>query len=520
MKLTDVIKPGMKGAFYGRYSTDKQKMETQRQSAYDLAKELECEIINHYEDHGVSSRKNKIEQRKELYKLMSDSKNKIFDFIVVSDRDRLARNPLEHEILRAFFKTYEIPVVICSDKTFYEDGQDKFYKLLRDMFTKYEIDNILRRTRDGLINIAHKGIWTGGNPPFGYSYNNIEKKLIPHPEELMVVKNIFDLYKNGEGFHSIAKKLPKESNNDKNWTKEKVKSIIINPIYAGYLSWGKTASSTNILRDREDWIIVKSRLIEPIINFKDWEECWKKYNDKKNGKVSPRYLKTSFLLKDIILCKNCNKKLQTKDQTTTSNSGKKYGSKIYFCPSCGLKIKADEFHNFIIDKILNDIKGNTTENTQEKVKNSFEKDIKSIEKDKSALENTIKDKKDQIVKLEEQIQKLMKEKIPENKKMIKILTIYRIHLEKRLKNIKKRIKDCEKENDRIKNISCKPVTWNYILKYVLNPREQIDNINIRQMLLFFIKDISIDKDKKVKFRARYDIDKIQKVNTSQIEISF
>lgn len=45
------------GAFYGRHSTDKQTMETQRSMAYEFAKKYGCMITCEYEDAGVSARK-------------------------------------------------------------------------------------------------------------------------------------------------------------------------------------------------------------------------------------------------------------------------------------------------------------------------------------------------------------------------------------------------------------------------------------------------------------------------------
>ncbi|GED32365.1 hypothetical protein BCE02nite_35060 [Brevibacillus centrosporus] len=44
MQLSDTLKPGMKGAFYGRYSTDKQEMTAQKHSVETLVKKYQCVI--------------------------------------------------------------------------------------------------------------------------------------------------------------------------------------------------------------------------------------------------------------------------------------------------------------------------------------------------------------------------------------------------------------------------------------------------------------------------------------------
>ncbi|MBJ3774035.1 recombinase family protein, partial [Klebsiella pneumoniae] len=76
---------------------------------------------------------------------------------------------------------------------------------------------------------------------------------------------------------------------DDKWTKEKVRSIIINPFYAGYMSWGKrTGPEKGTFGDRETWIIIHSEYIEPIISKEDWELCWKLYCERRERKVPPK----------------------------------------------------------------------------------------------------------------------------------------------------------------------------------------------------------------------------------------
>lgn len=195
--------------------------------------------------------------------------------------------------------------------------------------------------------------------------------------------------KKAEGFDSISKKLSQTNSNRKEWTKEKVKRIVTNPFYSGYIAWGKTKpDSKNSLSDRETWIFAKCDFIVSIISKEDWEFCWKLYQQKRKRKVSPKHYKTSFLLKDLVYCKNCNQLLDCKNQQTTGNNGKKYGEKIYFCSSCQLRIKADTLH-VIIDSLLNDIQANQPEHIFFGVKKGIYKDIQKIELEITELESAL-----------------------------------------------------------------------------------------------------------------------------------
>ncbi|WP_240620366.1 recombinase family protein, partial [Peribacillus acanthi] len=237
--LANVLKPGMKGAFYGRYSTDKQEMLLQQNSVDNLVDKYQCKIIKEYLDPAVSATKTPLASRKKLQELLSDLETQIFDFVIVYKNDRIARNPMEHQFIRTTMNIYGVPVVESATESLYTETDNIIVQLLQDGLTKFEADNIRQRTRDSHITRAKKGQWTGGQAPFGYRYNKDAQTFSTYPEELELVKTIFELYKKGEGFDSIASTLPSNVNKGNSWTKEKVKRIVTNPFYAGFLAWGK-----------------------------------------------------------------------------------------------------------------------------------------------------------------------------------------------------------------------------------------------------------------------------------------
>ncbi|EBK2060070.1 recombinase family protein, partial [Salmonella enterica subsp. enterica serovar Typhi] len=110
LPLADLIRPGMKGAFYGRHSTDRQNMETQKVMAYDFAKKYGCTVVCEYLDAAVSARKKQLNDRPGISQLLRDARDRKFDFVLMNYHDRIARNPMEHQEIRKRLKECNIPV--------------------------------------------------------------------------------------------------------------------------------------------------------------------------------------------------------------------------------------------------------------------------------------------------------------------------------------------------------------------------------------------------------------------------
>ncbi|MCR8655840.1 recombinase family protein [Paenibacillus endoradicis] len=326
---------GKIGAFYGRVSTNAQDLNMQQESCQFFIQKYECSINHRYTEE-LSATRNPLEKRKELMKLIADAEEGLFDFVVIYNHDRLARNPIEHLKIRRIFNEIGIPVYASSTESNYS-YKDILSNALRDNYSKVEADNIRVRMKDSILTRVHQGKWTGGKLPYGVEYVNplqelnidSKKKLRFVKDKILVVQKIYELYISGFGFKAIAN-YANEHRLDTGflWSKERVKFIVTNPIYAGYLSiYKRKAKSTNSTNDKNSWEIHKMEELEPIIDKHLWEQCFELYRSRKEKEVSnPRYLTTPYLLKDIIHCKNCRRKLLTKDQRS-----KGYGEKIYYC---------------------------------------------------------------------------------------------------------------------------------------------------------------------------------------------
>lgn len=91
-----------------------------------------------------------------------------------------------------------------------------------------------------------------GNP-FGvcYQYDDVLKMKVLQFEKdkTKIIREIFKQYKGGLGFNSIAAYLNiHHPLSGQQWSKERAKSIITNPIYCGYLSIHKRKKDQEILQ--------------------------------------------------------------------------------------------------------------------------------------------------------------------------------------------------------------------------------------------------------------------------------
>ena len=102
-----------------------------------------------------------------------------------------------------------------------------------------------KRVTDAMLNLHEKGLWTGGNAPYGFESDpEISRKLKEVPNESKIVKEIYDLYVNhGLGYLKIASHLNNKglkSRTGSDWSAHTVRKILINTVYKGHLSYGKT----------------------------------------------------------------------------------------------------------------------------------------------------------------------------------------------------------------------------------------------------------------------------------------
>ena len=227
---------------YGRVSTEEQvgntSLSTQKRVCRKQANELGCKVIGEYFDEGVSGA---AKERPELHKMMmfaADNKDKI-KYLIVKSMDRLARDTGIYISYKTYFNGLGINVYSIAEPAIAEDTPSaELIGTILSSIHQFDRKNILKRTKDGMLEMIARGGWVH-QAPYGYdTYRTSDNipSLKPNEDEAKVVKKIFELYARGMNVTQVAqviKTLGYRTRKDKSISFQVVDNMLHNPIYIG-----------------------------------------------------------------------------------------------------------------------------------------------------------------------------------------------------------------------------------------------------------------------------------------------
>ncbi len=244
----------MRAVYYARFSSEEQltsnSIELQVQSCTATIQQQGWELTP---DHAFIDRaRSGTTQagRGELQRLLGQARAKAFDVLVVYKYDRLGRNFLETVHLLQELELLGLRVFSATE------GDNP---LLRNILLTVA-DNYSRQlsevSRDGMRQNALAGYSTGGLPPFGYRRHEVldaskrdrqgqpvRKALWAVDEaQASIIRRIFSLYLEGQGFKRIAMALNAErlpGPRASSWAPSAIREILHNPTYAGVRAFGR-----------------------------------------------------------------------------------------------------------------------------------------------------------------------------------------------------------------------------------------------------------------------------------------
>ncbi|GAB6554236.1 recombinase family protein [Bacillus mobilis] len=520
--IRDVLEKGKKGAFYARVSSDRQTIDAQRHHVYEFIKNYECEIVKEYVDHGESAFKKKLIKRPQIMALLRDVEQGKYDFVITYADDRLARSEIEHVQIRIIMKEAKTDVILTSTGEVYTE-RDIITQLIREGGTRYEVERISARTKDAYGQRTDYGQWMGGPVPFGYVQDENTKNFFILEDEKEIVLKIYQLYQSGEGFADIAKILneQKAKTDTIHWKKERVKHILTNPIYAGYVTFGRLKpGSGNSIEGLSKWKMAKCEEVPPIMTKEEWLATFQMFEKKRNKELPPKQLKTEYVLRDLIYCKNCDVPLLPKNQETRGKNGKKYGMKKYMCSNklCKIWFPTDELHTLVFDSVMKEVTDKVISKSQTElmyeIEQNLEKDIKRIQKEIQRLKRQVNDCLVWIKDAEREIDELYTRKKrlvevdQEIDPLLDVVLDYRLHL---LHEIKESEEWIAKKEVEVKHIEEVDSNRSILEKNVLQAfRIEFSNIQtdvkrVRQFLVYLIDKIIIDQNGKTEYALKINL---------------
>ena len=479
----------MRCGVYVRVSTDDQRdngysIDSQLRMIKEYCEKNEYDIVEVYNDAGHSG---KDLMRPEMQRLLKDIKSKKIDKLVAIKVDRLTRNNYDGFWLLNYCEENDVKIELILEPYDVSTANGEMIFGMNLVFGQRERKEIGARTKRAMEEMVLERIHPS-KAPYGYIRNKETGHLEVEPIEAEVVKEIFELCKQGNSTRDIAT-IMKDNNaylKQGKWKADRVYKILTNSIYIGIFEYGKYK------RKPQDILRVEN-YCEPIIDEVTW-------NATRNVLVKNKhsnYGEYIHLFSGLVKCPICGEIMSSSESFKYPNGNQKVyyhlRCKNHNCSGFGLhyniekietKLKQvlEELTLFMLSMDNEIITCNSTKNDDVK---DIEKAIEKLKLQEKRLVDlylssnldveTINHKNDVIKK---EINKLNQKKIrldPDNSSKE-----YTVELVKKL--------DCTEENDTLFFRNIKNIGFAFL--YDLLSREAK-----RDMIHRLISMIEIKRDK-------------------------
>lgn len=273
-----------------------------------------------------------IAARPVMQQLLREVDAGMWDGVLVVEVERLARGDTSDQgrVQKSFM--YSNTLIVTPMKTYDPSNEfDQEYFEFGLFMSRREYKTINRRLQTGRVSSIREGKYPGNVCPFGYTREKLQRekgwKLVPHPEQADIVKLIFSWFTDKSAHLSstaIAHRLnemhvPTAKGGD--WTVSTVSRILKNPVYAGWIIWGRRAT----VKQMQDGEIVKSRpwaqnyemcqgLHAPLVSQEIFDQAQQNFTEMPNRPIPG---KRAFRnpLSGLIVCGCCGRVMQRRPYT-------------------------------------------------------------------------------------------------------------------------------------------------------------------------------------------------------------
>jgi site-specific DNA recombinase len=177
-----------------------------------------------YKDEGESGVK---EDRKALRALMRACKNNRIASIILPSLDRLSREVRIAENIFHELKRLGVKVLIADMPYYNGERKDILIRQILEAIAEENRRDIIERLFKGRQERTRKGLFPGGNLPYGYMRN--DNAVVVHPNEAGIVNRIYELASHGLSGQAIAEDLNRHGHRRRNgspWTQRQVCRVL------------------------------------------------------------------------------------------------------------------------------------------------------------------------------------------------------------------------------------------------------------------------------------------------------
>ena len=154
--------------------------------------------------------------------------------VLAQDRDRFAREPAYHYLLKKEFAEHGTRIRSLNDRGD-DSPEGELTDGILDQLAKCERAKIAERTRRGMMRKAREGRVVVTRPPYGFRYDERGDALVVHKPEMAVVEKMFRLAAEGMGPNAIQTRLYREcvptATGKPVWDPRTIKKMLMNDAY-------------------------------------------------------------------------------------------------------------------------------------------------------------------------------------------------------------------------------------------------------------------------------------------------
>ena len=452
-----------RAAFYLRYSCDGQNEATisaQRRICNTFAETENYTLIKEYVDEAESATTSY--NRDSFLEMLADAKKGLFDYVIVWQFSRFARNKEESVLYKALLRKIGVRVVSATERTD-DTPSGKLLEGMLEVLNQYFSDNLSVEVRKGKKENVLTGKHAGGEAPYGI-YKEEDTTIYKINEgQAKTIRLIFDLYIQGYGYRRIAAILEEKGHKPpkgEKWNGGSIGKILKNEAYIGIYNYTLGAGTPQAESFKLD------NVYPAIIDDHTWTAAQKARVTKKPKRSARNRL---YLLTGKTVCGNCGKSYVGHSSRTKTHKYYYYrcngrSMQARNALSCPAKdIPAEKLEKWVLESIAlfilsdNAIK-NIMDSVAQKVKsksNTSARDIKKLEKEAKKLDEKIEN----ILDLYEDGQ------------------LSKARLQKRTEGLEKQLDNVRMELDQLRRLNTTKIDLAALREFLFQYRKNLDNAN-------------------------------------------
>lgn len=513
----------------GKSETESGSISTQKMILEDFCSEQGIVNFQHYTDDGVSGA---TFNRPDFKRMIKDIEDKKLNLIVVKDLSRFGRASNVSNYLDEYFPEKGVRFIAINDEI--DTGDPISFEMTQDMahfktfFNEFFLRDTSKKIRKGKQARARDGKVMATYSTYGYKKDpNDKNHYIVDEETAPIVQRIFALAKTGMTPTAIGKILtdekvtvPSESVGNvhtrkgeikRGWNRNTVVKILQNVTYLGWVSNGnvKKASykSKKMLIMPKENRIIKKGMHEPLVD----EKTFNIVQDMIKSRTGVRTKSHDWLLKGLICCKECGKKLSIVPQKK-NNKTTYYLRCNTYAGNTQLNLCTPHSNNLekVTKVVLEQIRKRCIDFlNEEKYQRLAIKSQNKIQNNRFSVQNQILVEEKKIQNINNIIDNLYKSKCLGNIEEEDYSRMYRNYIEER-KASSQRIENLKNQAEK-KEAS---VDMNEIVKEFVSFKEVT-----REMLVSLVDRIEISQDKEITIYYKFSILNIAELQDQQPEES-